>query len=130
VKFLIDINLSPLWVGYLESHGFEAVHWSTVGNPSAADSEIFEFAAAGNWIVFTHDLDFGLMLATLRTSAPKMRSQDVLPSAMGDVVVRAIRVAKPYFEAGVSSRSMLHVIAFGCCRYDCVSALARPLYLG
>jgi predicted nuclease of predicted toxin-antitoxin system len=83
--------------------GFTAVHWSTVGQPSAADSEIFDFAAANDWIVFTHDLDFGMLLATLRTNRPsviQVRAQDVLPSAIGDIVLRAIQTAKPNLEAG------------------------------
>src|SRR5579872_7118470 len=103
MKFLVDMNLSPQWVPFFANQGFEAVHWSTVGLPGAADSQIFDFAAANGWIVFTHDLDFGMLLATLRTNRPsviQVRSQDVLPSAIGDIVLRAIRAAEPYLEAG------------------------------
>ncbi|MEH2244110.1 DUF5615 family PIN-like protein [Nostoc sp.] len=32
MKILLDINLSPEWVAVLENAGFEAVHWSTIGN--------------------------------------------------------------------------------------------------
>jgi len=67
MKFLIDMNLSPLWISFLAEHGFEALHWSTLGQPGAADSEILDFAAANGWIIFTHDLDFGMLLAALRT---------------------------------------------------------------
>jgi predicted nuclease of predicted toxin-antitoxin system len=51
MKFLIDMNLGPLWVSFLEDRGFEAVHWSTVGGPAASDREIFDFAADAGWIV-------------------------------------------------------------------------------
>ncbi|MGO9255202.1 MAG: DUF5615 family PIN-like protein [Bryobacteraceae bacterium] len=97
MKFLIDMNLSPLWVSFLAEKGFTAVHWSAVGQPWAADSEILDYAARNDWIVFTHDLDFGTLLAALRTSRPsviQVRTQDVLPSAIGDVVLRAIQTAK------------------------------------
>jgi predicted nuclease of predicted toxin-antitoxin system len=67
MKFLIDMNLRPLWVSFMAEKGLTAVHWSTVGQPWAPDSEIFDFAAANDWIVFTHDLDFGMLLAALRT---------------------------------------------------------------
>ena len=103
MKFLIDMNLSPLWVTFLAERGYEAAHWSTIGEPWAADSEIFDFAAANDWIVFTHDLDFGMLLAALRTNRPsviQVRAQDVLPSAMGDLVVRAIQTAESNLEAG------------------------------
>jgi len=103
MKFLIDMNLSPQWVSYLGDRGIEAVHWSTIGNPTAPDSEIFDFAATHRWIIFTHDLDFGMLLAMLRTCAPsviQVRTEDVLPSAMGELVLRSIRSAEPYFETG------------------------------
>jgi predicted nuclease of predicted toxin-antitoxin system len=103
MKFLIDMNLSPLWVSFFANHGFEAVHWSTVGLPGAADSEIFDFAAANGWIVFTHDLDFGTLLAASGTNTPsvlQVRSQDVLPSAIGDIVLRAVWTAEPHLTAG------------------------------
>jgi predicted nuclease of predicted toxin-antitoxin system len=34
MKILLDMNLSPQWVRFLEQEGFEATHWSTVGDPS------------------------------------------------------------------------------------------------
>jgi predicted nuclease of predicted toxin-antitoxin system len=72
MKFLVDMNLSPLWVPFLTDHGFGAVHWSTVGEPWTPDSEIMEFAVANGWIVFTHDLDFGTLLAKLKTNGPSV----------------------------------------------------------
>jgi predicted nuclease of predicted toxin-antitoxin system len=49
-----------LWISFLAGEGIDAIHWSTVGRPEAADSEIFDFAAVNGFIVFTHDLDFGI----------------------------------------------------------------------
>jgi predicted nuclease of predicted toxin-antitoxin system len=97
------MNLSPLWVPSLASRGLESVHWATLGKPDAPDSEIFDFAAAKHWIVFTHDLDFGTMLAargTTRPSVIQVRAQDVLPSAIGEAVHRAIRAAESHLDAG------------------------------
>lgn len=31
-RILVDMNLSPLWATFLVDHGFEAVHWSSVGD--------------------------------------------------------------------------------------------------
>ena len=45
-------------------------------------------------VVFTHDLDFGTLLALTRATGPsvvQVRTQDVLPAHLEDVVVRAIR---------------------------------------
>ena len=62
MKLLIDMNLSPRWIGLLNHAGWEAVHWSTVGSAIAADSEIMAFAAENDYVVLTHDLDFGQFL--------------------------------------------------------------------
>jgi predicted nuclease of predicted toxin-antitoxin system len=83
--------------------GFTAVHWPAAGQPWAADSEIFDQAARNDWIIFTHDLDFGMLLAALRTNRPsviQVRTQDVLPSAIGEITLRSIQAAKPNLEAG------------------------------
>ena len=39
MKLLLDMNLSPKWCDVLRGHGWETVHWSTVGAPTAADAE-------------------------------------------------------------------------------------------
>ena len=63
VKLLIDMNLSPEWVPVLKRHGWSAVHWSTIGDPRESDRVIMDWALRHDYIVFTHDLDFGTMLA-------------------------------------------------------------------
>jgi predicted nuclease of predicted toxin-antitoxin system len=44
MKILLDMNLSPTWVGFLRQAGFEAVHWVSLGSPTASDVEIMEWA--------------------------------------------------------------------------------------
>jgi len=61
------------------------------------------FAADNGYVVFTHDLDFGMLLAAQKANGPsviQVRSQDVLPSAIGEAVLRAIRAAQPHLEKG------------------------------
>jgi predicted nuclease of predicted toxin-antitoxin system len=104
MKLLIDMNLSPLWTPFPASHGYEAVHWSAIGDVSAPDSEILRYAAEHGYVVFTHDLDFGMLLAAgklRRPSVIQVRSQDVLPWAIGETVVRAIAAARAHLETGV-----------------------------
>jgi hypothetical protein len=33
MKIIVDMNLSPEWVGFFATHGIESVHWSKIGNP-------------------------------------------------------------------------------------------------
>ena len=70
MKILIDMNLSPLWVQFLVAHGVDAVHWSAIGEASAPDSQILDYAAENDFVVFTHDLDFGSSLPRAKPAAP------------------------------------------------------------
>jgi hypothetical protein len=71
MKILVDMNLSPLWVQFLSGRGYHAVHWSDAGSASAADSEILDYAAAHGFVVFTHDPDFGALLAAQKGQGTK-----------------------------------------------------------
>ena len=92
MKLLIDMNLSPLWVGFLASRGVEAVHWSTVGDPRAKDSTImeWEWARAGGYVVFTHDLDF----STLHTDALEQGAIVTIDELASRVRILPIRSAR------------------------------------
>jgi predicted nuclease of predicted toxin-antitoxin system len=103
MKLLVDMNLSPDWVAVLKEAGWEAVHWSKVGNPRAADSEIMAWAKQHGHIVFTHDLDFGSLLALTQAEGPsviQVRTQDVTPAAIGKLVTDALRQFQPDLEKG------------------------------
>ena len=103
IRILIDMNLSPDWVHELSNHGFHSVHWSTVGDARATDREIMDWARADAHVVFTHDLDFGTMLALTHASGPsvvQVRGQNVLPDHMAQVVVAALKQHETDLVAG------------------------------
>jgi predicted nuclease of predicted toxin-antitoxin system len=58
VKLLLDMNLSPEWVGRLRAHGIEALHWSNVGVATADDRTLLSWARTHGFVLLTHDLDF------------------------------------------------------------------------
>ena len=65
------------WVAELTKHGWPAIHWSAVGDPP-----------------FTHDLDFGTMLALTHAAGPsvlQVRGQNVLPEDLGPMLFAALR---------------------------------------
>jgi predicted nuclease of predicted toxin-antitoxin system len=89
IKILVDMNLSPDWTVVLGRHG-----WPAVGDPWAPDRRIMDWAVANAYVVFTHDLDFGTMLALTHATGPsviQVRGQDVLPDRLEGVVVAALR---------------------------------------
>lgn len=103
MKLLLDMNLSPSWVRFLQEEGFEAVHWSTVGDPRASDALITEWARREGYVIFTHDLDFSALLAATEAAGPsvlQVRTLDVLPEALGRDVVRVLRKHAVAFEQG------------------------------
>ncbi len=63
MNILIDMNLSPEWCQVFASIGWKAYHWSTIGDLRAADHTLMQWALEHDCIVFTHDLDFGALLA-------------------------------------------------------------------
>ncbi|MEG3848166.1 DUF5615 family PIN-like protein [Microcoleus sp. herbarium19] len=69
MKILIDMNLSPEWTVVFTKYGIESLHWSTVGDPRATDRVIMDWARVNDYAVFTHDLDFGALLAATQADA-------------------------------------------------------------
>ncbi len=103
MKILVDMNLSPRWVTVFERAGWHALHWSAVGNPGAADDEIMRGARENRYVVFTHDLDFGALLATTRAQGPsviQVRTQDVMPETLGPRVTRVLQEYEEVLEQG------------------------------
>lgn len=94
MKILIDMNLSPDWTAAFAAESIESVHWSTVGDPRAEDTEIMEYARTNDYVVFTHDLDFGTILALTQAESPsvvQVRAQNILPSHLANTVVAVLR---------------------------------------
>jgi predicted nuclease of predicted toxin-antitoxin system len=93
LSVLIDMNLSPAWVDIFTAEGWAAVHWSTIGHPAATDDLIMQWAIDHGHVVFTHDLDFGTMLALTHARGPsviQLRTEDILPNQHGHLVVGAM----------------------------------------
>ena len=124
LKFLVDMNLSPQWVPVLRKHGWQAVHWSTLGDPGASDKDIMDWARDHQYVVFTHAW----------TSAPCWRSR----TKRGRVCYRSARKTlcrtiwksrslplsismKPTCPLGPWSWLTRAEAGFECCRYETTS---------
>ncbi len=103
MKILIDMNLSPRWANLLTNADFEAVHWSTLGAANVPDVEIAAFARTNDYVVLTHDLDFGAILAATQGDKPsvvQIRSEDLSLEVIGKPVIRALRQMTAELEEG------------------------------
>ncbi|MCX6348149.1 MAG: DUF5615 family PIN-like protein, partial [Candidatus Aureabacteria bacterium] len=56
----------------LRQAGHTVTHWSSVGSPRAKDREILTWAREQRQVVFTHDLDFGAILAATDADSPSV----------------------------------------------------------
>jgi predicted nuclease of predicted toxin-antitoxin system len=104
VRVLVDMSLSPEWKLQLTGAGFDAVHWSEVGDANAPDRELMDWASAKDFVIFTHDLDFGTLLALSKDRKPsvvQIRSQEVTPSVMAEVLISALRRFEGEFARGI-----------------------------
>lgn len=103
MKLLIDMNLSPRWVRTLADAGIEAEHWSSLGDASATDAAIMTFARTKGYVVLTHDLDFSTILAATKGEKPsvvQIRSENVSPEGIGELVIGALRQMSDLLEQG------------------------------
>ena len=58
MRFLVDAQLPPGLVQFLEQRGHEAKAVCEVGLREAQDRAIWAFAVSGDWVVVTKDEDF------------------------------------------------------------------------
>jgi len=104
MKIVLDMNLSPKWIPVLEKLGIEAVHWSTIGSPAAADKVIMEWALNYKYIIFTNDLDFSTLLALTSASGPsviQIRTQNVSPDHCESLLIKALPMIRNALEKSV-----------------------------
>jgi len=97
------MNLSPVWVEFLTGNGFEAVHTSAISHAKVSDDHLMEFAREKGYLVFTHDLDFGDILAATSARGPsviQVRTQNPLPEAIGEIVLVILRTQSDQLSRG------------------------------
>ena len=103
MKILIDMNLTPEWVHVFNENDIEAAHWSMVGRPNATDQEIMDYALQNGFVVFTHDLDFGNILAATGAKGPsviQVRTDNTTPDAIRGLLISAIHQFKDRLNKG------------------------------
>jgi predicted nuclease of predicted toxin-antitoxin system len=103
MKIVLDMNIPEVWESYLKAAGYEAIHWSRIGDIRADDVEIMAWAREHSHLVFTHDLDFGSMLFATNAKAPsvlQLRVEHIVPDSVGDTVLEALNTAGEALRTG------------------------------
>jgi predicted nuclease of predicted toxin-antitoxin system len=118
MRLLVDMNLSPDWCDVFEANNIEAVHWSSVGKENAPDAEIMSYARTNGFVVFTHDLDFGIALALTKDGLPsvvQVRTKNPVPEVLQKLVIATLRQFESLLEQGAlvtidESRSRVRIL--------------------
>ncbi len=97
------MNLSPRWIEALANAGIEARHWSTIGDGSASDREVFQWARLHGFVLLTHDLDFSRILALAGGRSPSvllLRTHRLLPADTATTLVKVLHRHAEEIETG------------------------------
>ncbi|TAK59854.1 MAG: hypothetical protein EPO24_07265 [Bacteroidetes bacterium] len=72
MRFLADMNISPLTVNTLKQEGFNVIRVSDLMPANTDDEIILPYAITNNYILITQDLDFTDMLALQGLTKPSV----------------------------------------------------------
>lgn len=100
MRILVDMNLSPTLCGVLKAAGFDAIHF---GDPRASDAALMTWASTNDYLVVTHDLDFGAILSATHATGPsviQVRTQDVMPEHLGPILIGVLQRRAQALESG------------------------------
>ncbi len=113
MNIVLDMNISYQWVNVLQAAGYTCKHWIEIGPANATDAEIFDWAKTNNYIIFTHDLDFGAILASSNSSCPsviQIRRTQFFPD--NSIIVQETLQYLSQFEESLSTGALITIDEF------------------
>lgn len=103
MRLLVDMNLTPRWVQFLNQTGYDCAHWSEIGSITASDAAICAYAREHSFVIITNDLDFPQILAHTVQAKPSLvllRGEPLTPESRGAVLSKAIHSCREEIENG------------------------------
>jgi predicted nuclease of predicted toxin-antitoxin system len=103
MKLLLDACMPLDWLPFLNAHDQDCVAWLRIGPPNAPDADIMRYARENGFVVLTHDLDFGTLLAMSNADQPSViqfRAPDIRPSALGSLLLHALAAHESILKEG------------------------------
>ena len=108
LRFLADMNLSPITVLALRQAGFDIIRVSALLPAGATDQEILSTARQHGMTVVTHDLDFSALLALGNYSNPSLLTLR-LSNTDPDAVTRRLVQVLPKVESALQKGSAVTI---------------------
>jgi predicted nuclease of predicted toxin-antitoxin system len=103
MNFLADMGISPKIVDFLQHLGHTAVHLQQQGLHRLKDPQILEKARDEGYILLTHDLDFGDLLAASGADLPSVvifRLRNMRPEHVNRYLLKIISQYPEALEDG------------------------------
>jgi len=102
LRFLADMNVSPLTVAALATEGLDIVRVSSPLPPHASDNDILNLARQQERVVITQDIDFSTLLALGGHDQPSLVTLRLL-NTDPEVVTQRLRQTLPQIQAALRS---------------------------
>jgi predicted nuclease of predicted toxin-antitoxin system len=103
MRFVIDVNLSPMVGAILRSRGHECTHLFERGLERLEDHEVLETVREEGAILLTSDLDFGYLMAKGHAALPSIvlfRLPDMTPGRVSEQLLSVIELHAADLAAG------------------------------
>lgn len=100
LRFLADMNISPLTVDALAAAGVDIVRVSDRSSPTASDRSILDLARRQGRIVITQDTEFSALLALGGYAQPSLVTLRLL-NTDPEVVTQRLRQVLPQTETAL-----------------------------
>jgi predicted nuclease of predicted toxin-antitoxin system len=104
LKFIVDMNLSPLTVSQLKEKGWEITRVSEVMDARTDDIDILNYARGHDRIVITHDLDFSKLLAINGLDSPSvinLRLENLHPHLVTQRIIEVVSQLEDELKKGI-----------------------------
>jgi predicted nuclease of predicted toxin-antitoxin system len=106
LRFLVDMNVSPLTVEFLQSLGYDAIRVPSVLHSTTPDDILLEYARNEGYCILTNDLDFSALIALNNYTRPSVLTLR-LPVMEIEDIHTLLQRALPTFVVAVAERSIM-----------------------
>jgi predicted nuclease of predicted toxin-antitoxin system len=104
LKFIVDMDLSPLTVSQLKEKGWEIIRVSEVMDVRTDDIVILNYARQNNQVVITSDLDFSELLAVNGLDSPSvinLRLENMHPDFVTQRIIDIVSQLEDELKKGI-----------------------------
>ena len=103
MKFLADMGIPPKAVDFIDKLGYNDVHLNDLGLNTFPDPDILKKARDEGYILLTHDLGFGELVAATKANLPSViifRLRNMHPDRVNHYLHKVIIEDREFLEHG------------------------------